>query len=104
MRSVLVLLAVMIAVALLLPVSETKAVPLSGITLVGEARASTPDLIAAGKNGNTGKNGQKNGHGGSSGAGSAGQAAGAIGGFGTFLGANRHGGMGSPELVPVALR
>ena len=104
MRTALVVVGLMLAVALLLPVTETKAVPLGGLQLVGEQRTSTPDLVAAGKNGNTGKNGNsgKNGRGGGS-TGSAGQAAGAIGGFGSFLGA-RQGGMGGPDLVPVALR
>ena len=99
MRSAFVVLAAMFAVALLLPMSQTKSVPLSGIRLVGEQHPETPDLIAAGKNGNTGKSGKtgkngKNSDGPSTAAGA--------GGF--FFGAERLGVSVGPDLVPVALR
>ena len=101
MRTALVVVVILFAAALLLPVTETNSLPLSGVKLVKEQRASTPELLAAGKNGKTGKNSNNGKNGKSHTFGSAGVLKGGLGPFGFR---SLVGGMGGPDLVTVDLR
>ena len=63
MRVTWVVPVVLFTGAMLLPVAESKAVPLDGIKLVAEVRPPASELAVAGKNGNkNGNGGNQNGN------------------------------------------
>ena len=61
MRTLIVVSLVLAAGTLFVHVPVSKALPIDGVTLVGEQHSDLDQAIAAGKNGKTGKNGNKNG-------------------------------------------